>query len=127
MGTKTGLILVVVATSGLMAGCAESNDARSAPQSVVRDSAGVTIVDNEMPQPDSRLTWSISADPTLSIGTLEGEEAYQLFRVSDAMRLDDGRIVVVNGGSNEMRVFDAAGVHLASWGGEDHRDRRMGW
>jgi hypothetical protein len=118
MGTKTGLILVVVATSGLMAGCAESNDARSAPQSVVRDSAGVTIVDNEMPQPDSRLTWSISADPTLSIGTLEGEEAYQLFRVSDAMRLDDGRIVVVNGGSNEMRVFDAAGVHLASWGGE---------
>ena len=118
MGTKTGLILVVVATGGLMAGCAESNDARSAPQSVVRDSAGVTIVENEMPQPNSRLPWSISASPTVSIGTLEGEDAYQLFRVSDAMRLEDGRIVVVNRGSNEMRVFDDEGIHLASWGRE---------
>lgn len=118
MRTKTGLIFVVVVTGGLMAGCADSNDARSAPQSVVRDSAGVTIVENDMPQPNSRLPWSISASPTVSIGTLEGEDAYQLFRVSDAMRLEDGRIVVVNRGSNEMRVFDDEGLHLASWGRE---------
>lgn len=36
----------------------------------------------------------------------------------DALRLPDGRIVVADGGSNELRVFDASGTHAATWGGE---------
>lgn len=30
--------------------------------------------------------------------------------------LADGRIVVANGGSHEVRVFDASGYHVATWG-----------
>ena len=39
-----------------------------------------------------------------------------LHRANDAATLPDGRIVVANTGTNELRVFDAAGVHLATWG-----------
>ena len=87
-------------------------------QSVVRDSAGVTIVENENPAAGTRLGWRIGAEPTLSIGAAEGDPAYELFRVADATRLPDGRIVVANAGSAELRMFDASGAHLASWGGQ---------
>jgi len=33
-------------------------------------------------------------------------------------RLSDGRIMVGNRGSSEVRMFDAVGNHLVSWGGE---------
>lgn len=88
-----------------------------APQYGVRDSAGIRIAENPRPAPDSRLGWSVSTEPLLSIGTTEGESTFQLYRVSDATRLADGRIVVANGGSLELLVFDAEGSHLDSWGG----------
>ena len=56
--------------------------------------------------------------PSVSIGELDGEDPYMLHQVSDAMTLSDGRIVVANRGSQELRVFDAQGVHLATWGRE---------
>ena len=40
-----------------------------------------------------------------------------LHRVMDATKLPDGRIVVANNGTHELRVFDAAGTHVATWGG----------
>ena len=84
---------------------------------VVEDSAGVTIVSNDRPPPDSRLPWTFGAQPSLSIGAVEGDETDQLFRIRDATRLADGRIVIANGGSNELRVFNPDGSHSATWGG----------
>ncbi len=98
------------------AGSARSMD--SGLQSVVRDSAGVTIVENERPAAGTRLGWRIGPEPTLSIGAVEGDPAYELFRVADATRLPDGRIVVANAGSAELRMFDETGAHLGTWGGE---------
>jgi len=34
------------------------------------------------------------------------------------MRLPDGRLVVADQGSNELRVFDASGIHAATWSRE---------
>lgn len=34
------------------------------------------------------------------------------------MRLSDGRVVVANGGTNELRYYDSKGHHLVSVGGE---------
>lgn len=82
------------------------------------DSAGVRIVDNARPPDGSRLGWRVDSVPSVSIGKLEGEDPYLLHEVRDAMTLFDGRIVVANRGSHELRVFDASGVHLATWGGE---------
>jgi len=59
---------------------------------------------------------SVDSLPFLSIGVAEGEEAYQLHRVFDAARLADGRVVISNSGSQELRLYDSAGVYLRSLG-----------
>ncbi|MYA64676.1 MAG: hypothetical protein F4139_02015 [Gemmatimonadetes bacterium] len=112
----------VVVAGVLVAGCGDerSGEAPGArlPQSGVRDSTGIMIAENPRPGADTRLGWTVSAEPLVSIGTAGGESAFQLHRVADATRLADGRIVVANGGSLELLVFDAEGGHLDSWGGE---------
>ena len=102
----------------LPAACQNSDDADTyGLRTVVKDSAGVTIVTNDAPAPDSRLPWHFSEHPALSIGSVDSGEADQLFRVTDATRLPDGRIVIANTGSNELRVFNADGSHAGTWGG----------
>lgn len=90
----------------------------TASGSTVRDSAGVQIVENsEYAWPDGR-GWRLSDEPRLDIGVLDGDTVYQLFRVGSAVKLSDGRIVVANGGTHELRFYDANGAHLLSVGRE---------
>lgn len=79
--------------------------------STVRDSAGVRIVEHNGVPAEVRL-----GDPVLRIGSLEGPEHDQLHRVQGAARLDDGRIAVADGGSSQIRFFDASGAHLMNFG-----------
>ena len=101
----------------LSAACGTGSDRGLVLPSVTRDSAGVTIVENARPAPGSRLGWQVGEAPAVSIGTLEGEEAYQLYAVEDATRLSDGRIAVANGGTGEIRFFSADGGYRERWGG----------
>jgi len=84
----------------------------------VRDSAGITIVENTDPLWDAQHAWRISESPTLTIGVMEGEAAYELYRTVDATRLRDGRIVLASSGTAELRFYDPGGVHLHSVGRE---------
>lgn len=84
----------------------------------VRDSAGIAIVESRQPASGSRLEWEIGTEPQVTIGAAMGETDYQLYEVGDAARLADGRIVVANGGSDHLLVFDAAGTYLAAWAGQ---------
>jgi hypothetical protein len=83
----------------------------------VRDSAGITIVENEAgggwPEGEG---WRLSDGPVLDIGVFEGDEVYQLFSATDALRLSDGRIVVANAGTHELRFYAADGSHIQSVG-----------
>ncbi|MGD8239592.1 MAG: 6-bladed beta-propeller [Armatimonadota bacterium] len=54
----------------------------------------------------------------MTIGVSEGGLPYELFRVVGAARLSDGRVVVANAGTNELRFFDPAGRYLKSAGRE---------
>lgn len=75
-----------------------------------RDSAGIVIVENSVDTARARAGWAIDSTPRLTIGGLEAPESQQLFQVSGARRLRDGRIVVVDGGSGEVRVYGAGGT-----------------
>lgn len=108
------LAIVVIATA-----CQSDRQSPSGPRSEVRDSVGIQVVENSRPPGGSRLAWRIGPEPTVTIGVLEGEDPYQLFHATtDATKLSDGRIVVVDRGTAELRVFDEFGTHLATWGGE---------
>ncbi len=91
-------------------------DGRIQPASSARDSAGVRIVENRTPVWGEDEQWLLSTEPALRIGVLDGDAAYQLFGIVGATRLTDGRIVVANAGTSELRFFDSTGRHLASVG-----------
>ena len=100
----------------LTAACERQADTPPAFQPEIRDSAGIRIIENSRPDPDSRLGWQITAEPVFSIGSVEADDRFQLYRVDDALKLGDGRIVVANGGSHQLLVFDEAGNYLTAWG-----------
>ena len=97
--------------------CQQERETPSVRQTETGDSAGIRVIENPRPAEGSRLGWRIGPEPTVSIGEVEGEEPDMLHQVIDATRLPDGRIVVANRGTDEVRVFDALGTHLFTVGG----------
>jgi hypothetical protein len=102
------------------------------PGATVRDSSGIMIVESVSPSWQSEEGWRIEAAPTVDVGIIDGSAPYQLYRAWSAVRLSDGRIVVANGGTNELRFYDSAGSHLLSVGrtGEgpgEFRDLQRVW
>ena len=83
-----------------------------------RDSAGIHIVESVSPAWGDGDAWQLSEQPLVDIGGLEGDPDYELFRVSNSVRLPDGRIVIGNNGTNEIRFYDESGVYLLDAGGE---------
>ena len=84
---------------------------------VVRDSAGVRIVENTTGSWAEAKEWRLGATPTLDIGGVAGDPTQELFRVSDAARLPDGSIVIANAGTQELLFYDAEGVRSVVAGG----------
>lgn len=82
--------------------------------SAVSDSAGITLISNGLDRELSSCT--VGSDPTLAIGVTDGAPEYQLYRTFGARLLSDGRIVVVNQGSQELRFYDSAGTYLGAAG-----------
>jgi hypothetical protein len=60
-------------------------------------------------------TWTLSPTPTVTIED-DGTPATQFVRVIGVTRLSDGSIAIANRGTNDIRIFDARGRHLATFG-----------
>lgn len=80
------------------------------------DSAGVEIVTNNVTAAAPVCT--VDATPVVSIGVTEGPNEYELYRVFGATQLSDGRIALVNQGSQQLRMYDASGRHQFNAGRE---------
>jgi|GEM_PF-1263703 len=92
--------------------------AQATPSSfIVMDSVGIRVVSSEYPDTLVSPIWEFPELADLSIGTEEGGDEYLLHRVGPVIRLDDGRILVSNGGT-ELRLFDAGGTYLKTIGQE---------
>ena len=99
-----------------LAACRAGERATTASWSEVRDSSGITIVENRVPVGDP-LRWTVGGRPSLSIGSVDGLEGGGLFKVVGASRMADGRILIANAGTSEVKVFDPDGTYLEAWGG----------
>jgi hypothetical protein len=107
-------ICVLAVLLGAVSACSRGDAADAA--SVVRDSAGVAIVESARAAWEEGEGWTVAAEPELEIGVVEGAAAYQLDQVSGALRLSDGRVVVADAGAGEVRWFGADGRHLLTAG-----------
>jgi hypothetical protein len=91
----------------------------AAPQlgSVVRDSAGITIVENDHTRPawgDS--PWTVSDPPAVQIGAAESAGPDQLYGVTYSRLLSNGDIAIVNSRTQEVRIFDSLGRYRRTIG-----------
>lgn len=108
---------VFLACFGLSSGVLGCSDSPPGDSYTARDSSGITVVESQGPVWGVGAGWSLSAEPSLQIGKREGEEALQFFEVTDALQLPDGRIVVLNAGTQTIRIFSAEGEFLTEFGG----------
>ncbi len=76
---------------------------------IVSDSAGITLVQNFGGAWARGEGWRVAAAPSLEIGSTTADSSYRLSRVIGATRLDNGTIVVADGGSQELCWFDQTG------------------
>ncbi len=106
-------LALIIALS--LPGCDLSNYKESA---IVRDSAGIAIIESIRPAWNDAERWVTSSTPILEIGTSEGSTQYQFFQIEGVLRLPDGGIVVADGGANEIRFFDSSGIFISQIGGE---------
>jgi len=91
-----------------------------------RDSAGIQVIESRAPRWENTPHWVVGA-PVVEIGSVDGDSSGILFQVQDAVRLSDGRILVANGGTNELRFFTGSGRHLATIGGTGSGPGEFRW
>jgi hypothetical protein len=96
--------------------------AEPSPDSDVRaieavDSAGIRVVENRLPEGVAPVYAELGG-PDLEIGVLEGEAAYQFTRVESIRGFGDGDVLVAEREGLELRVFDEAGTHMSTFGGD---------
>jgi hypothetical protein len=106
--------LLGLATGAALCGCGDAGERATYHD---RDSVGVHIVESPPVLAQRALAWSIADAPEIDIGVAEGDSAYMLYRISGVARLPDGRILVVNGGTQQLRYFDAGGRFVRNVGG----------
>ena len=100
-----------------LAACARDAGVPVEPPFVTRDSAGIQIMMSNRPLWEEGGGWRIADSASVMIGVEDGEAAYLLDRVVGAVRLSDGRIVVANSGSAELRFYGQDGRHVRTVGG----------
>ncbi|MEX2610604.1 MAG: 6-bladed beta-propeller [Gemmatimonadota bacterium] len=108
---RGSIILTLVA-----AGAACGGEAAQEGHWSVRDSAGVTIIETaDLARLDTLAV--VPATDAVRIGLADGDAPYLFTGIAGLTRLADGRIVVADARTEEIRFFDAAGTFLTKAGG----------
>lgn len=102
----------LLAVACVLSACGETRPA--AAPFIVRDSAGIRIVESTRPQSTSADAWRVGDVPLLVLG---GGPDGDLYDVAGVVRLSDGTVVVGDGGSGQLRFFDGGGARLGAAGG----------
>ena len=98
--------------------CGPAGDAGSGGVQVGTDTDGTRLVTATLADLETLPAWTLSAEPAVEIGAVEGAPGHDLFNVRSAFLLGDGRLVIANGGSTELRIYSATGEYRGSFGGE---------
>ena len=110
-----GRLFALVSTALAVAGCEADERIETM---VVRDSLGIAIMENRTSSWGRGEGWKISTEPVLRVGKGTGDPRYELHQVRDALRLEDGRIIVANSGTREVRFYGPTGEFVGSAGRE---------
>lgn len=114
-GVPSPVAPVLLVAVALLTGCGESAPPEG---TALTDSAGVVVATARRAAWEEGGGWQIPRRPLVEIGRVEGPAEHLLSDVTGAARLSDGRIVVADRGSGELRFFDGTGRFLDRAGGQ---------
>lgn len=100
----------------LLTACADDAPLERANRVVLRDSAGVAVIESAAPAWAEGEGWTVDAEPLLDLAKSGEGPDHEFFRATDANRLSDGGVVVADDGDDEIRVFSPEGDHLRTLG-----------
>lgn len=109
------ITVVALLTLGALAAACGGGTATNGAR-VVRDSAGVVIVNNRAPAWEGGSGWSLDPTPVLDLGSADAPRPYQFQDIVAAARLPDGGYVVADAGRNQLLFYDAAGRYQTTAG-----------
>jgi hypothetical protein len=109
------LLLAIVLTCTVAACGGDVRPAQSKPD-IVRDSAGIAIVENRAPAWSETEAWRVADTATLQMGVAEGDPDHEFYQIAGVARLSDGTIVVANAGTQQLRYFAPDGSLRATAG-----------
>ena len=89
----------------LVAACA-GGETEGPGEAVVRDSAGISIVENTGGSWASGGGWTVSAEPILQLGGDAGDPLKDFSQVTGALQMANGSLAVANSSTSEVRFFD---------------------
>jgi hypothetical protein len=121
----SGVIMTAIRTHSLGLALALCASAPSAAAQAARDSAGIRVVDNTRPAWAPGREWRLSEQPILDVGGGSGAND-SLGRITGATRLSDGRLVVADQATRQLRFYDPSGRPLMSVGGTGQGARESG-
>ncbi len=108
--------VLVVAVAALSTACADRTGFDASLEPMVRDSAGVTILEFPAAVLESEAHFRLSEEPEVRLGVMEGDEALQFSTVRDALRTPEGEIVVLDARGAPVRRFGPDGALLGTFG-----------
>lgn len=106
-----GVLLTMLSVS-----CADNH--RAGTGSANSGANGTGLIDNARPVVGEGEFWAtVGTEPTLQLGVEDGAAPYLFDSITGALEMPSGEIVVSDGGTREIRVFDSSGGHLHTFGG----------
>jgi hypothetical protein len=115
-------VLLLMSVATLAAAC-ESTGPDASSTYLVRDSANIRIVESRAPSWGREEAWTVTPEPVLHIGVVEGPEEYRFTVIGGVgqhggtWQQSDGTIVAADAGSRQLRRYAPDGTFLNSWGG----------
>ncbi len=112
------LVPVLALPLAISSGCEESEMPKTT--FTVRDSAGILISTSTAAlwDTDASRLWSIGSEPLVDLAESGSGPSHEFYRVADATILSDGRIIVADAGSSQIRAFSRTGTALSQVGRE---------
>lgn len=85
------------------------------------------VVESRTPQWGATDGWRLDTSPEVIIGDANGAPEYALANVVGAVRLSNGRIVIANRGTQDLRYYDAKGRYHRTVGREGNGPGEFRW
>ena len=101
----------------LAVGCRDLGESTGESSVTVRDSASIRIIDAPPSVLAGLSVRTVSAEPRLLIGVMEGPDEEMFGYIRDATRLNGGYIAIADAQQSRVLVFDRTGEYIRSIGG----------